>query len=80
MARVQFSDVFVEGQDGRLECRQRTCIAGTTLSLGTRFTKGSSFSGVNISQYSDHDLEIKIENDVLFVKGVHSPTGVIPVS
>lgn len=71
MARMQFNSVFTTHEDGSLEPLQRVRIGGVTMGPGARFGNGVSFSGVNISQFIDRDLEVETDGQILVIKGIY---------
>ena len=46
-------------------------IGGVVMGPGVAFTKGVSFSGVDIAQYVGHDLDVEINNNIHEIKGIY---------
>ena len=71
MPRVTFNSLFKRNPDGSLEPTQTIRIGGVTMSPGVKFTKGVSFSGVDLAQYEGHDLEITMDNGTPVITGIY---------
>ncbi len=68
--RVPFSDVFATNPDGSFSTRSQVQIGSAALSQGASFRPGALFSGVDITQYVGHDLEVEHVGGVVVVRGV----------
>ncbi len=71
MARVTFDSVFTRYEDGSLEPMQKIRIGGVSLGPGVRFSRGTSFAGVDLALFIGRDLDVEKENDVLVIKGIY---------
>jgi len=71
MARVTFDSVFNKYEDGSLEPKQRICIGGVSLGPGVRFSRGTSFAGVDFALFIGKDLDVEREDSVLVIKGIY---------
>ena len=54
--RVSFDQVFQTNPNGSITPRCGVRIGGVTMGPGVTFTRGVSFSGVDIANYEGHDL------------------------
>lgn len=72
--RVGFWQVFKINPDGSLEPLRRVRIGGVEFGLGVRFTRGVSFSGIDLFQFIGNDLEIEVQGEIVIIKGVY-PNG-----
>ncbi len=61
--RVPFDDVFQANQNGSYSPKAKVKIGGVMMTPGVAFTRGVSFSGVDIAKYAGHDLEIDKQPD-----------------
>ena len=57
--RVNFSQIFQLNSDGSIEPIRRIRIGGVEFGPGVRFTRGVSFSGIDLSQYIGRDFEVQ---------------------
>lgn len=71
MARVTFDSVFTKHEDGSLEPKQRIRIGGVSLGPGVRFSRGTSFAGVDFALFVGRDLDVEEEGGVLVIKGIY---------
>lgn len=72
MARMNFNTLFnVDQTNGTIEPRQRIRIGGVTFGPGVKFGGGVAFSGIDLSQYVGHDLEVETDNDVFVITGIY---------
>ena len=72
MARVTFSALFRQHDDGSLEPTREVRISGTTIRPGLRF-RDTSFGGVNLSssQFLGHDFEVNFDQNVAVIVGIY---------
>lgn len=61
--RVSFDQVFQTNPNGSITPRCGVRIGGVTMGPGVTFTRGVSFSGVDIANYEGHDLEVEKQED-----------------
>jgi len=69
--RTPFDAIFNRLQDGSYEPRQRVRIGGVTFGPGFHFNAGVVLSGVDFTQFIDHDLEVETDQDVLVITGIY---------
>lgn len=69
--RMKFWQIFKVYPDGSLEPIRRIKIGGVEFGQGVRFTRGVSFSGIDLTLYMGRDFEIEEQNDVLVLKGIY---------
>ena len=70
--RVRFSEVFQQNADASYSPKCMVSIGGIALGAGVSFTPGVSFSGVDIANYADRDLEVEQRADAgVEIKGVY---------
>jgi flagellar hook protein FlgE len=70
--RVSFYDVFIENGNGSFTPKGTVQIGGITMGNGVSFTKGVSFSGIDIATYEGYDLEVEQNNGgPIVIKGVY---------
>ena len=70
--RVAFSDVFQTNLNGSVTPITTVNIGGVTMGPGVVFTRGVSFSGVDIASYVGHDLEIERQGNVVVIKSIYN--------
>lgn len=61
--RIRFSEVFTPNPDGSFTPNSPVRIGGVTLEPGGTFSPGVPFSGVDLSRYAWHDLDVDLEAD-----------------
>lgn len=71
MARKTFDEIFIQHNDGSLEPRQRIRVGGVTFGPGVRFSKGTSFGGVDFTLFKGRDIEVRREGETLIVEGIY---------
>lgn len=69
--RYNFNQLFRENPDGSLTPRFNIKIGGVTFGPSITFTKGVSFSGINVFDFKGSDIEVEQEGDVLVIKGFY---------
>lgn len=72
MARLKFDSVFNKHEDGSLEVRQTTRIAGIVLNSGLKLSKGVAVGGINFHDFLDRDLEVDTDGNTLVIKGIYA--------
>ncbi|KKR43080.1 hypothetical protein A2356_01985 [Candidatus Nomurabacteria bacterium RIFOXYB1_FULL_39_16] len=70
--RYKFTEVFQKNPNGSISPKIPVQIGGVTMSPGVAFTSGVSFSGVDIAQYQDKDIDGDIVNGILIIKGFYN--------
>ena len=68
---VKFQDLFTEYPDGSLEPKTVLNIGGVTLGPGIRFSKGTSFSGIDFTLFKDKDFQVVKKSDGYEILGVY---------
>lgn len=71
MARTNFFAVFRVYPDQSIEPTRRIRIGGIEFGPGVRFSKGVSFSGIDLTQFIGRDFETEEEGDLLVLKGIY---------
>lgn len=71
MARMPFASIFRINTDGSLVTNQSIRIGGVQLPQGSIIVRGTVFSGIDITQYNDHDLEVTTDNGVAVITGIY---------
>ena len=69
--RVRFSDLFRENPDGTLSPLATIAIGGVVISPGVNFSRGVSFSGVDVFAFYGRDIEADLINGVYVVRGFY---------
>ncbi len=69
--RINFWQIFKAYPDGSIEPIRRVRIGGVEFGPGVKFTKGVSFSGIDLSLYVGRDFETDEINGVLIIKGIY---------
>jgi hypothetical protein len=69
--RINFDQVFTVLPDGSVEPKQRIRIGGVEMSAGNRFSRGTSFGGVDLASYTENDLEVETKDDLIVIKGIY---------
>ncbi len=70
--RASFDQVFQTNPNGRITPRSAVRIGSVTVEPSVSFTRGVSFSGVDIADYEGHDLEVEQQADgTVVVNGVY---------
>jgi hypothetical protein len=70
--RVSFNEIFDTSND-RIAVRCPINVGGITMTPGISFSKGMSFSGIDLFQYIGKDVEIeKNNNGVVEIKGFYN--------
>ncbi len=59
--RVNFWELFTYYADGSVEPKARVRIGGVEFGPGVRFSKGVSFSGVDLFKFIGKDLQVEEE-------------------
>ena len=70
--RYKFTEVFQKNPNSSISPKIPVQIGGVTMSPGVAFTSGVSFSGVDIAQYQDKDIDGDIVNGILIIKGFYN--------
>jgi len=70
--RLKFSEVFSKKPDGSITPLRPIKIGGVSLGPGVSFSKGVSFSGVDISKYDGSDIEADEADGILVIKGFYT--------
>lgn len=73
MPRVPFATIFRKNTDGSIEPVQPVRIGGVSLGPGVTLTKGQIIAGLDLSQYTNSDFQIDIQDGVLIIKGIYGP-------
>lgn len=63
-AKVPFNQLFQVNADGSVSPKVVVSIKGVTMTSGVKFTSGVTFSGVDITKYIGHDIEVNQQNGV----------------
>lgn len=66
-----FWEIFKVHPDGGIEPIKMVKIGGVQFGPGVRFGKGVSFSGVDLTLYIGHDLEVEEEGTLTIIKGIY---------
>ncbi|MFH1371395.1 MAG: hypothetical protein ABII09_08945 [Planctomycetota bacterium] len=69
--RINFWEIFRIYPDGSIEPIKRVRIGGVEFGPGVRFSKGVSFSGIDLSLYVGRDLEVENIDNVSVLKGIY---------
>lgn len=69
--RINFWEIFRLNPDGSIEPIRRVRIGGVEFGPGVRFTKGVSFSGIDLSLYIGRSFEAHEDNGVLIITGIY---------
>lgn len=69
--KIHFTNIFKVYPDGSIEPLRPVMISGVQLGPGVRFTQGVSFGGVDLSLYTQKDLEIENSGGVVVIKGIY---------
>jgi len=69
--RVPFNQIFTENSNGSISPRTAVNIGGVTMGPGVAFTRGVSFSGVDIASMAGRDLEVEYQGQLVVIKGVY---------
>lgn len=69
--RVNFYQIFRMNPDGSIEPLRVIRIGGVQFGQGVRFSKGVSFSGIDLSQYVGRDFLVEDQVGVLVIKGIY---------
>lgn len=69
--RINFWQIFKTNPDSSLEPIRRVRIGGAEFGPGVRFTKGVSFSGIDLTQYVGRDFDTEEQDGVLVLKGIY---------
>ena len=72
--RVPFSEIFQVNPNGSISPKTKIIIGGVTMAPGVSFTKGVSFSGVDIASHAGHDLEIERQENAVIIKAIYKST------
>ena len=68
--RMNFYSIFRINPDGSIEPLHPIRISGVQMVPGVRFSKGVSFSGIDLSQFIGRDFAIRKEDDILIIEGI----------
>ena len=71
MARIKFDAIFLKHNDGSLEPKAKLRVGGVVITPGVKFTRGVAFSGIDFTQFIDHDLEVETDGDTFVIKGIY---------
>jgi len=68
--KINFFQIFKVNADGSIEPLRPVRIGGVQMGPGVKFTKGVSFSGIDLSQYIGRDFLVEESSGVSSVKGI----------
>jgi len=69
--RINFYKIFVVHTDGSVEPLRTVKIGGVQLGPGVRFSKGVSFSGIDLTLFIGKDFSVVVHPDGVYeIKGV----------
>ncbi len=68
--RINFYQIFKVNTDGSIEPLRPVRIGGVQMSLGVRFGKGVSFSGIDLSQFIGRDFAVEDQAGISVIKGI----------
>jgi len=68
--RINFFQIFRVNVDGSIEPIKVIKIGGVQMGPGVRFSKGVSFSGIDLSQYAGRDFLVEDQDGVITIKGI----------
>ena len=71
MIRFKFYDLFQELPNGSLTPKREIIINGISFGPGVSFTRGVSFSGVDILQYKGFEIAGEENNGAIIIKGFY---------
>ena len=68
--KVHFSELFDIGVDGMIQPRRVIKLGGVMMSPGIRFSRGTSFAGIDLFLFTDKYLHIEEQNGEINIIGV----------
>jgi len=73
MARINFNQIFNRNQEtGAITPRSRVRVGGVTFGPGMTFVRGTSFNGIDLSNFINNDFEVDVRGDLFIVKGIYA--------
>lgn len=73
--KLKFSEVFTKKPDGSITPLRPIRIGGVSLGPGVSFSRGVSFSGIDIFSYENLDIEAEEIDGILVIKGFYAKNG-----
>ena len=67
--RMHFSELF-DIQGGAIVPRFPINIGGVIMTPGVSFGSGVSFSGIDLSQHTNSDFDVEVQDGVHIIKGI----------
>jgi len=67
---LNFYKIFRVNSDGSIEPIRIVRMGGVQLGPGVRFSKGVSFSGIDLTFYVGRDFLVEEDGQVLIIKGI----------
>lgn len=71
MPRTNFASLFLRNADGSIEPKQQIRVGGITISPATKIARGTLIAGIDFSNFSDRDFEVKTDGNVLVITGIY---------
>lgn len=72
MAKIHYSDIFVDNPNGTISPKVYVQLNGVTMGPGVSFGKGVTFGGVNLFDYRNKYLEIDLINNISIIRGFYN--------
>lgn len=63
-AKVPFDQLFQVNADGSVSPKMPVSFKGVTMTSAVKFSSGVMFSGIDITKYIGHDIEVNQQNGV----------------
>lgn len=71
LKRFKYHDVFQINTNGSISPRVPVSIGGISMGPGVSFGNGVFFSGINLANFVNNDIQGYIENGVLIITGFY---------
>ena len=70
--RISFWELFKLNGDGSLEPLHTIRIGGVQFGPGVKFTRGVSFSGIDLFRFVGKDLQVEKTGDKWIIRGIYN--------
>ncbi|OFX23756.1 MAG: hypothetical protein A2033_12940 [Bacteroidetes bacterium GWA2_31_9] len=70
--RVRFDELFQINSDSSISPKKRITIGGITMGPGVTFSRGVSFSGIDLTLYIGRDFQVDEKADTTEIIGVYN--------
>jgi hypothetical protein len=71
LKKMPFNAVFDVSEDKSITPHFAIRVGGVVVQADTTIQPGFIIGGIDLTQYTDKDLEVEVENDVYVIRGIY---------